>query len=121
VLWLVSGGLWGLGLVSIASIGLLVMPVALVVTVVTLFLRHGVEPATYLALAGLGLSPLYVGILNWGGPTTCPTSGTGTVSSGDAGFSCTDLLNPYPWLAVGALLILAGVLLSLGVRRKLLA
>jgi len=115
-LWLVAGGLWGLGFLSILTIGVYVMFAALIVTVVALLLLHGPNRTTFLALSGLGLAPLYLALLNWGGPTTCPASGSG--SAGDAGLSCVEKGSPYPWLVVGLLLVVVGILVAWLIARR---
>jgi hypothetical protein len=56
-------------------------------------------------LTGAGLPFLYVAYLNRQGPgTVCYTDGHG-------GGGCDEYLNPWPWLAIGVVLIVAGVLL----------
>ena len=95
--WLLVGAVYAVGLVGILSIGIFVLPVAIIGTV---FLVR--QPASLRGgpgfVAGLGLPPLYVALLNrgYGGPA-CQTN------------QCTQALVPWPWLAAGLVLVVAGV------------
>jgi hypothetical protein len=112
--WLIVGGLFSLGAISIASIGLFVLPAALVATVAVVR-----QPATWRGvsglLAGLGMPALFVAYLNRGGPASggCVAINGGQLcaSTGGSGSPQTvsQLLNPWPWLAVGVLLIAIGI------------
>ena len=64
------------------------------------------------AMTGAGLPFLYVAYLNRHGPgTACYTDGAG------AG-GCEDLLNPWPWLPIGAALVVGGIVLYDRNRRR---
>ena len=54
-------------------------------------------------LTGAGLPFLYVAYVNRHGP------GTVCYSNGHGGGGCSEYLNPWPWLVVGSVLVLAGI------------
>lgn len=100
--WAIVGAGWGLGLLGIATIGVFVLPVALVATVV-LATRPGAATGLPGVVSGLGLPVLYVAYLNRGGPgtvcTSTPTSQT-----------CSETSNPWLWLGTALVLVAIGVL-----------
>jgi hypothetical protein len=62
-------------------------------------------------LVGAGLPFLYVAYLNRQGPgTRCYTDGHG-------GGGCDEYLNPWPWVAIGVVLIATGIVLYVRHRR----
>jgi hypothetical protein len=68
-----------------------------------------------LFLAGAGLVPLYIAWLNRDGPgeDICTAhAADGTCNAG------TEEWNPWPWLAVGLALVVAGVVLFVVLRRR---
>ena len=95
--WLLVGAVYAIGLVGILTIGIFVLPVAIIGTVLLARQPASLRGAPGL-VAGLGLSPLYVAFLNrgYGGPA-CQTN------------QCTQALDPWPWLAAGLVLVVAGV------------
>jgi len=100
--WLFVGAGYAFGVLAAASIGLLVLPVPVVATIVLLKHHSSSHAAAGFGIAsGLGLPLLYVAYLNRSGPGTICTS-TSTMHR------CDQELNPWPWLVVGALLVLAG-------------
>jgi hypothetical protein len=99
--WLLVGAGYAVGLVGIASIGLFVLPLPVLATV--LLARR--QPATSGLpglISGLGVPFLYVAYLNRAGPGTICSTVTG-------GQECTDEWSPWPWLAVGVILLVLGV------------
>ncbi len=99
--WVLVGGLWGLSAVGILTIGLFVAPVALIASLLVgrLVRERSARPGVLLGVAGV---PGFVGISNWGGPgMSCSTSSSGS--------SCSQLLNPWPWLAAAAILAGCGI------------
>jgi len=103
--WALVGAAFAVSLVGILTVGIFVLPFAIIGTV--LLTR---SPSRLRGLpgviAGLGLPLLYVAYLNRGGP--------GEVCSAiPGGESCTQALDPWPWLAAGLLLITAGVVVYL--------
>lgn len=108
-LWPAGGFLLGLGIVSLPSIGLLVLPVAAATLVAAAAWGRG-KDAT-LALVGAGLPFLYVAFLHRGGPgQRCGQT--------DTGGWCQDLLDPRPWLLIGLALVGLGLGLFLRVRSR---
>jgi hypothetical protein len=112
--WLVIGCLVSLGAISIASIGLFVLPAALAATVLVVRQRASWRGLSGL-LAGLGMPALLVAYLNRGGPTLggCATTIDGQLCAGTAMSgspqTVSQLLNPWPWLVIGVLLIAMGI------------
>lgn len=102
--WMLVGALWALSIASVKSIGVFVMPVALIATLVMClgYIRPQAWPG---AIGGVGLVGCYLAFLHRHGPgRTC-------TGSGDAA-RCTDLLNPWPFLAAGLVLIVICALIS---------
>ncbi|MFJ6544450.1 hypothetical protein ACIQMP_27890 [Streptomyces sp. NPDC091385] len=107
--WLAVGGCLALGLAALLSVGVALIAVGALGAV--LLLRKGHRNALMGAIAGLGLPLFYLAYLNWDGP--------GDVCHSAAGSStCTQEYAPQPFLIVGALLIVAGVLAFLVLDRR---
>ena len=110
VAWVVVGAACALGVLGALTIGIFLLPVALVALVV-LATRSGAAVGAPGAISGLGLPALYVSYLNRSGPgDVC------TVTARSA--SCTEAWNPWPWLVAGLLLVLAGPLVFRARRRR---
>ena len=109
--WLAVGVAYSFAAIALASIGLFVFPLVVLATVL---LARRKTPRAALAglVAGLGFPPLYVAFLNRGGP------GQVCYSSGAMQTTCAQLLNPWPWAAIGLLFIIVGVALFLGLSRR---
>ena len=98
--WVPVGAAWGLSVVGAMSIGILVAPVAALLTGGLFLLDHGRRGVLGL-LSGAGLPFLYVAYLNRGGPGwSCSQDGDTT--------SCSELFSPLPWLVIAAVLIGGG-------------
>jgi len=106
--WLLVGVAYAVGLVGILTIGIFVLPVAIIGTVLLARQPASLRGAPGL-VAGLGLPPLYVAFLNrgYGGPA-CHTSGSAAAHT--LAYQCIQALDPWPWLAAGLVLVAAGVL-----------
>lgn len=109
-LWAVAGGAAALGILTLLTIGVFVLPAALALGAV-LALRGRRQQAGPGILAGLGVPLLYVGYLNRGGPGTVCTALAG-------GTECTQETSPWLWVAAGLLLVIAGLSLSLAAARR---
>jgi len=108
--WLLVGAGYALSLIGVASIGLFVLPLPVLATV--LLARR--QPATRGLpglISGLGVPLLYVAYLNRAGPGTICTAITG-------GQECHDEWSPWPWLAVGVILLALGVAAFVGRQRR---
>ncbi|MEU6355284.1 hypothetical protein ABZ896_39250 [Streptomyces sp. NPDC047072] len=107
--WLLVGALASLGLLTVLSIGVFLLPAALVAAVL-LATRNGSRVGLAGLLSGLGAPLLYVAFLNREGPgNVCTTSASGQ--------SCVDEYSPWGWLAAGVVLLLAGIALGVLLRR----
>lgn len=98
--WLLVGGTWSFTILAIASVGLLVLPIALAVTGVVARCSHGLGAVGI--LSGLGLPLFYVAYLNRAGPGNVCTSYA-------VGQSCSQEWNPWPWLGAAIVFITVGV------------
>lgn len=101
VAWTVLGVAWGFAFVGMASIGLLILPLALVGTAVI-----SRVDSSFLGLpgvlTGLGVAPLLVAYLNRHGPgAVCTHTATGG--------SCGQEWSPWPSLLAGVALVTAGI------------
>ncbi len=106
--WLLVGAGYAVSIVGIASIGLFVLPLPVLATV--LLVRRQLATSGLPGLiSGLGVPLLYVAYLNRAGPGTICTTVTG-------GQECNDEWSPWPWLAVGVILLALGV--AVFVRRQ---
>ena len=101
VLWGAVGALVGLGVVGILSIGIFALMLALLLAVVGVLLPASRSAAVVAVVPGLGVLPLLVGLSNLGGP------GERCVSTASSS-SCSELLNPWPFLVPGLVLIVGG-------------
>ena len=112
--WAVVGGCWCLALATLLTIGVVfVAPVALVLTVLLLLgLRRGSAVGLPGLLSGPSAVIFYIGWLNRGGPGDVCTS-TATEQT------CQTEWNPVPFLVAGSLVLVAGLLLFLLIRRQL--
>jgi hypothetical protein len=101
--WAAVGALAGFGMLAILSIGFLLFVVALAGAV--LLARTG-RGGTGLSgvISGLGVPLLLVAYTNRSGPGTVCTRIAG-------GESCAEEWAPLPWLAVGIVLVVAGLVI----------
>src|SRR4051812_10785706 len=100
--WLGIGLLWMFAVVSAMTIGIFVLPFALVATVLAARRPNAALGAPGL-VSGLGLPFLLIAYLNKDGP------GNVCRSTGGGGTSCVEEWSPWPWLAIGGALLLLGV------------
>ena len=99
--WLFVGAGYGLSLIGIASIGLFVLPLPVLATVLLVRRQHPTSGLPGL-ISGLAIPLLCVAYLNRAGPGTICTTVIG-------GQECNDEWSPWPWLAVGVILLVLGV------------
>ena len=98
--WLLVGAGYAFALLSLLTIGLLVLVVAVAGTVL-LLIRPSARRGVPGLIAGAGLPALYVAFLNRSGPgEVCTSTGTGQ--------ACTDQWSPWGWLVGGLVLLLLG-------------
>ncbi|MBO0823037.1 MAG: hypothetical protein J2P27_04145 [Actinobacteria bacterium] len=109
-LWAVAGAAGALGVLTVLSIGVFVLPAALALGAVLAW-RAPRQLAGPGIVTGLGLPLLYVGYLNRSGPGTICTAVPG-------GQNCIQETSPWPWVGVGLVLVLAGVVLALAASRR---
>ncbi|MET7686271.1 hypothetical protein [Streptomyces sp. NPDC005423] len=99
--WLLVGAAGSLGLLTIPTVGVFLLPLAAAGAGVAAF-RRGARAGLPGLLSGAGLPLMYVAYLNREGPgNVCTNSGTG-------GQSCVEEWNPWFWLAGGVALLVAG-------------
>ena len=109
--WAMVGSLLGFSVLSAASIGLFVLPVALLALAVTVRTAR-VWPEIAGTLEGIASVSLFVGLVNLDS-TPCPSSGSGHVhigggpGTGTTSFSCGGL-DPSPWLVAALAQAAAG-------------
>jgi hypothetical protein len=108
--WFVLGSAYAFGVLSLLSIGVFILAAAAVATV-PLAWRAPRWPGVPAFMSGFGVPLLYVAYLNRGGPGWVCTT---TANSQE----CEDLGNPWPWLVAGAVLIVGGIALLLGLNRR---
>jgi len=100
VAWMAVGGLYMLSLVSMLTVGIFVLPIAVVATVLLAHRRQAGRGALGL-VAGLALPLLYVALLNRNGP--------GMVCSAiEGGTACTEQMSPWPWVVAGLVFMTLG-------------
>jgi hypothetical protein len=108
--WLLVGAGFAVGIVGIASIGLFVLPLAVLATVLLVRRQH-VPSGLPGLISGLAVPLLYVAYLNRAGPGSICTTVTG-------GQECNDEWSPWPWLAVGVILFVLGVVVFIDRQRR---
>ena len=93
---------YSLAVVGAMTIGIFVLPVAVVATVFAGRHRRTLVGLPGL-IAGAAFPLMYVAYLNRNGPgTVCTATRTGQ--------TCTDEWSPWPWLAIAVALLLAGAI-----------
>ncbi len=100
VAWMLMGAGYALGVLGALSIGPYVLVITLAATIV-LATRTGSRVGLPGLISGLSLPPLYVAFLNRSGPGWVCTS-TATSQS------CVQAWSPWPWLAIGIMLLVSG-------------
>jgi hypothetical protein len=113
--WVGVGALVAFALVSAASIGLFVLPFALLALWVVLR-RSPPRSTTFGLVSGAGLVCLLIWALNVGS-SPCPESGTSTAPPGGVDEACGGL-DALPFLVAGIALTLAGPALFAAARRR---
>jgi hypothetical protein len=98
--WVLVGGLYALSLVSMLTIGFLVLPIPLLATF--LLRRHQeARPGMLGLVAGISIPLFYVALLNRNGP--------GMICSAiEGGTACTEEMSPWPWSAAGLAFLAVG-------------
>lgn len=110
VVWALLGGGFALGVLSLVSIGIFVLPVVLVLAVAAGW-RAGSAREVVGLVSGAGLPVLYIAWLNRDGPgDVCRTYAGGS--------SCTQQWSPWPFVAVAFVLIGVGVTIFVRTRAQ---
>jgi len=100
IAWMLTGAGYALGILGALSIGPYILVITLAATIV-LVTRTGSGVGLPGLISGLSLPLFYVAFLNRSGPGTVCTS-TATSQS------CADEWSPWPWLAIGIVLLVSG-------------
>ena len=101
--WFLAWAAVGVGVaLGISALGLLAVPLALLVAILLIVLRHAGRSAFGL-LVGMGLLALFVAYVQRKGPGTVYWH-TATASGAD------QYLDPRPWLVAGLMLVAVGIL-----------
>ena len=110
--WPVVGAALSFGVLASMTIGIFILPFALVGLFI--LLKWGGDRRSSVGIiSGLGLPLLYVAFLNRDGP------GTICKSYGNGGQQCMDEWSPWPWFLIGAALVATGIALFVRLRRAL--
>lgn len=109
LLWLLGGAMASYGVMGLPSIGLLVLPVAVVVLVVAGAVTQG--EGGPLLLVGAAVPLLWVAARNWGGPgERCWQTETGG--------GCQGLFDPWVFAIPGLALLVIGIGLLVVLRAR---
>lgn|SRR5512132_469801 len=100
IAWMLMGAGYAIGILGALSIGPYVLVITVAATIV-LATRTGSRVGLPGLISGLSLPLFYVAFLNRSGPGTICTS-TATSQS------CVDEWSPWPWLAIGIVLLVSG-------------
>ncbi|GAA4130061.1 hypothetical protein GCM10022215_43360 [Nocardioides fonticola] len=102
--WAIVGTMWALGVVSLLTIGVVLVIAASGLGLLGLAIPRTRHAGHLGGLAGLAAAPLTLAWLNREGPgTVCHTSGDVT--------DCEELWSPWPFVAVALALVVAAVVL----------
>ncbi|MDQ3095156.1 MAG: hypothetical protein M3Q82_04230 [Actinomycetota bacterium] len=108
--WFVVGAAASLGALTVLSIGVVLLPIALI-AIMLLAARPMTRRGVPGMVSGAGSPLLYVGYLNRRGPgTICSEIGSGV--------QCNDYRSPWLWFGLGAALVALGVARFIIVRRR---
>ncbi|MGX7677728.1 hypothetical protein ACSMXN_02390 [Jatrophihabitans sp. DSM 45814] len=89
-----------LGLLTLLTIGFIVLPITMALLLILVLRPSSYNASAIGAVAGVGEVALYIGFLNRGGPgEVCNRAGT----------ACITEWSPWPWVAVGSVLIAASI------------
>ena len=105
LVWFLIGAAGCFGVLSLLTVGGLVLPVTLLAAAFVAW-RLGVSAQAWGALSGAGVVVAYVAWLNRHGP------GTYCEPIGDGGTRCLQEWSPWPFLAVAVALVVVGVVLA---------
>jgi hypothetical protein len=108
--WALAGASGVLGVLSILTIGIFVLPLAALLAGLLAWRLRGPQAGPGL-LTGAGVLPLVIAYLNRGGPGMVCASSAQTVS-------CQQKMSPWPWLATGLVLTAVGVALGVAIRAR---
>lgn len=99
--WLAVGAAYALSVLGMMTIGIFVLPIAVIATVILATRRHATDGLAGLS-PGVGLALLYIAFLNRAGPGTICTANSG------GGTTCVEQWSPWPWLVFGVALVVGG-------------
>ena len=104
--WALSGFLTSFAVITGFSIGVLILPFA-IVSVAFSAMRAGTSAGLLGFPLGVGITALAIGVLHWG-DTPCREQGSVGISLGETSGSCGGF-DPVPWLVAGLIFVAIGV------------
>jgi hypothetical protein len=110
LLWTVVGAAYGLAVAGALTIGIFVLPVAVITTIVLARQRRSHRGLAGL-LGGPGVILAYIAYLNRGGP------GEACVATAQS-LTCTERSSPWPFLVSALILVLGSLALFAVLRRR---
>ena len=109
--WLLAGAVLGVGVVSLLTVGVVLVAGAAALAAVGVAWRSLRNSSCTAAVAGVGLAPLYLAWLNRSGPgTVCEALGDGS--------RCVERWSPWPFVVVAVVLLAVAAGLALAARRS---
>lgn len=109
--WAATGAILSFGVVSILTIGILLLPIGLALGVAGIVRKASRNESVIAVVGGLAAAPLYLAWLNREGPGTVCETLPGDVNS------CADRWSPWPFLAVAAVLVVVTIIVAVRMRR----
>ena len=110
--WTLTGAVGGFGLAGLLTVGVVILPVAVAMTVVGVLVPRLRDESMAAVLAGLAVPALWIAWLNREGPgLVCSTSASGE--------TCVEEWSPWPFLIAAVLLVAAAASLYVLLSRAL--
>lgn len=109
--WPIIGAALSFSVLGAMTIGVFVFPFA-IAALLALLKWGGNRKSSVGLISGVGLPLLYIAFINRSGPgMICTTFGNG-------GGRCDEEMSPWPWLIIGAVFVVTGVVLFIRLRSQ---